>query len=363
MRFVRKFSKGCLAFLLAVILLCPAAMAASPSYVDVPPGNPYYDAVAYMTDQGYSHGVGGSYFGVDQPITIKQFCVFLVRAFGNEQDVLRLENSETFWQTAIDICREKQWATGYVNPADLEPDMKLCRYSLYEMALQAVGYTIFSEEFYEDDVFCQSLRPAFYLGLTENPNGFEIATRGEAAKLIYSLKINPIPEQFLPSVTTKIPIENEYGTYDNSFLRQVAKLPDKVCKTFTENGWTMVFGTKDINEYNDKNEASAIGLTKSGRKMCYAATANSILHEVGHAMHFTIMKDAAGEAKLQSIYEAEKDGLVKLIREYAGESKYEAYAEAFTFYITWHNSAEYMMRLQQAAPRMYELLESQQWFS
>ena len=74
--------KRLLSTLLALLLLCSMAPAASAAFLDVPENHWAYDDITAASKAGLFQGVTATHFGIGSTITRAQFVTVLVRLFG-----------------------------------------------------------------------------------------------------------------------------------------------------------------------------------------------------------------------------------------------------------------------------------------
>ena len=107
----------------------------SPSYIDVPAENEYYDIIEYLLDKGIMLGMGNSSFGYGQYLTRAQFATLLVRA---------LEYDLVTTHPFTDVPQSK-WYHDYVATA-------------YQNSLiQGIGNNLFAPEDYINRMQCYTI--------------------------------------------------------------------------------------------------------------------------------------------------------------------------------------------------------------
>ena len=147
----------------------------------------WYDGITYVTELGISNGTGNNCFSPDAPITVRQWSVMLCRAYDQAE---ALEKDKAEFGT---YCSTQAYWNGWIPmEAVTAPDTQMCRGALYQSAFSVIDLPIYNYELYPDGVFLHShensVRVAPELGICEaGTSASEIATRGEAADLLYKI--------------------------------------------------------------------------------------------------------------------------------------------------------------------------------
>mgnify|MGYP000547937399 FL=1 len=96
--------QSCAALMLIAALTIPA-LAASPTFSDVPEGSALQESVSCLVERGITNGTGTDTFSPNAPITVRQWAVMLCRAYGAE---IHGEN----WRERSQNCVETAYAHG-----------------------------------------------------------------------------------------------------------------------------------------------------------------------------------------------------------------------------------------------------------
>ena len=128
--------QSCAALMLIAALTIPA-LAASPTFSDVPEGSALQESVSCLVERGITNGTGTDIFSPNAPITVRQWAVMLCRAYGAE---IHGEN----WRERSQNCVETAYAHGWLNETAVQaPDTRLCRSSLLESGLRTAGVPVY----------------------------------------------------------------------------------------------------------------------------------------------------------------------------------------------------------------------------
>lgn len=128
--------QSCAALMLIAALSIPA-LAASPTFSDVPEGSALQESVSCLVERGITNGTGTDTFSPNAPITVRQWAVMLCRAYGAE---IHGEN----WRERSQNCVETAYAHGWLNETAVQaPDTRLCRSSLLESGLRTAGVPVY----------------------------------------------------------------------------------------------------------------------------------------------------------------------------------------------------------------------------
>ena len=135
------------AFIMAFQFVVPA-MAADAGYSDVAADSPWYEGIAYVTENGISNGTGNNCFSPDAPITVRQWSVMLCRAY-NEAEAL--EKDKTEFGT---YCSTQAYWNGWIPmEAVTNPDSQICRGALYQSAFAVIDLPVYNYELYPGGTF------------------------------------------------------------------------------------------------------------------------------------------------------------------------------------------------------------------
>lgn len=167
------------------------------------------------------------------------------------------------------------------------------------------------------------------------------------------------PKQSGPFRTSNINIAKIDGNADpfwqNQLNLELEKLPEKLLKTFEEEGWKICITDCDINKvfYDGKYEL-VLGTTNYAKKQIYIADneraiQEATMHEIGHWLDyrngFLTNTDAFGE-----IWDAEASAFIRAYQATCVRDRKELFAEGFYQYML--NSSQ----LQMKTPALYDFI-------
>jgi len=190
----------------------PRAAAAAATFSDVPVDHPYYDAIEGMAAANVINGFPGGTFRPDDLVIRQQFAKMIVLALGlpvSEQDVCTFPDvykggPDTFYpDNFIAVAAKKEITTGYTDGRFGAVDnIKRCQIST--MMVRAANNLDFRDLVEAPDWFLSDwgisdvhgpfADTAQYSGLFEGllpdfyRDPYKLATRGEVAQLLWSLK-------------------------------------------------------------------------------------------------------------------------------------------------------------------------------
>lgn len=159
-----------------------------------------------------------------------------------------------------------------------------------------------------------------------------------------------------PYIVSHFPIEfvKSSERIVNYTYLAVDEISDEILKKFIELHWTftVVGSIADVRPgYEDYTNAS--GLTDTDTKEIFVKAdfqgvdGNTVRHELGHFAHETY---PAGALKYVDFLE-EKEGLASLLRSYSVSSKYEAFADLFSYCYHNYDNPLALNRMYKAAPK------------
>lgn len=223
----------CAVLMLTAALTIPA-LAASPTFSDVPEGSALQESVSCLVERGITNGTGTDTFSPNAPITVRQWTVMLCRAYGAE---IHGEN----WRERSQNCVETAYAHGWLNETAVQaPDTRLCRSSLLESGLRTAGVPVYDACLFPGNeslsVSENIMRVGRKLSLcAEGASDSESVTRGEAAQLLYAVLTRELTVEAPPA---PVPMENLAGVNINDYLLALRQVPEPILAQFREQGWT-----------------------------------------------------------------------------------------------------------------------------
>lgn len=316
--------QSCAALMLIAALTIPA-LAASPTFSDVPDGSALQESVSCLVERGITNGTGTDIFSPNAPITVRQWAVMLCRAYGAE---IHGEN----WRERSQNCVETAYAHGWLNETAVQaPDTRLCRSSLLESGLRTAGVPVYDACLFPGNdslsVSENIMRVGRKLSLcAEGASASESVTRGEAAQLLYAVLTRELTVETPPA---PVPMENLAGVNINEYLLALRQVP----------------------ELGKQRGISCVGCTSYGSKRIYVSEAASTLHEFGHFLDGQLGFPAENERLY--LAEAQNSGL----RDYAKSNSREYFADFFAYYIRYRGNEKVMETLQKNAPETYHYMK------
>ena len=343
----------CTALMLTAALTIPA-LAASPTFSDVPDGSALQESVSCLVERGITNGTGTDTFSPNAPITVRQWAVMLCRAYGAE---IHGEN----WRERSQNCVETAYAHGWLNETAVQaPDTRLCRSSLLESGLRTAGVPVYNACLFPGNeslsVSENIIRVGRKLSLcAEGASAAESVTRGEAAQLLYAVLTRELTVEAPP---TPVALVNAAGVNINDYLLALRQVPEPVLAAFNAAGWTYRIDFDYISELSKQLNMSCIGATNYSQKTIYLSEASATLHEFGHFLDWTLGIPAEHEQLY--LAEAQNSGL----RDYAKTNAREYFADCFDYWIAYSGSEKRMETFRNAAPQTwayFEALEKNNW--
>jgi hypothetical protein len=203
---------GALVVLALTLLVTSPALAATPTFTDVPATHPYYAAIGDLANRDIINGKGDGRFYPADPVTRQQFAKMVVKTLGltvtgDEAcpfvDVFPGAGTDPFYPVKyVAVCAQNNITKG-ADAAHFNPGANISRQQLITMVVRAAGLSgppaeyvpSFSAGQFSLDEHYQNARKAAYAGLLDGlvglgPNyGFAApASRGECAQLLYNLR-------------------------------------------------------------------------------------------------------------------------------------------------------------------------------
>lgn len=207
----------CTALMLTAVLTIPA-LAASPTFSDVPEGSALQESVSCLVERGITNGTGTDTFSPNAPITVRQWAVMLCRAYGAE-----IHGENWLNETAVQA-----------------PDTRLCRSSLLESGLRTAGVPVYDACLFPGNeslsVSENIMRVGRKLSLcAEGASAAESVTRGEAAQLLYAVLTRELTVEDPPA---PVALVNAAGVNINDYLLALRQVPEPMLAAFNMAGWT-----------------------------------------------------------------------------------------------------------------------------
>lgn len=338
--------QSCAALMLIAALTIPA-LAASPTFSDVPDGSALQESVSCLVERGITNGTGTDTFSPNAPITVRQWAVMLCRAYGAE---IHGEN----WRERSQNCVETAYAHGWLNETAVQaPDTRLCRSSLLESGLRTAGVPVYDACLFPGNdslsVSENIMRVGRKLSLcAEGASASESVTRGEAAQLLYAVLTRELTVETPPA---PVPMENLAGVNINEYLLALRQVPELILAAFQDQVWTYTIDYDYLAELGKQRGISCVGCTSYGSKRIYVSEAASTLHEFGHFLDGQLGFPAEHERLY--LAEAQNSGL----RDYAKSNSREYFADFFACYIRYRGNEKVMETLQKNAPETYRYMK------
>ena len=331
----------CTALMLTAALTIPA-LAASPTFSDVPDGSALQESVSCLVERGITNGTGTDTFSPNAPITVRQWAVML-------------------WRERSQNCVETAYAHGWLNETAVQaPDTRLCRSSLLESGLRTAGVPVYNACLFPGNeslsVSENIIRVGRKLSLcAEGASAAESVTRGEAAQLLYAVLTRELTVEAPP---TPVALVNAAGVNINDYLLALRQVPEPMLAAFKVAGWTYRIDFDYISDLSKQLNMSCIGATNYSQKTIYLSDASATLHEFGHFLDGQLGFPAEHEHLY--LAEAQNSGL----RDYAKTNAREYFADCFAYWIAYRGNEKRMETFRNAAPQTwayFEALEKNNW--
>ncbi|WP_317347797.1 S-layer homology domain-containing protein [Pusillibacter faecalis] len=341
----RLFNLCAAVFLTLSFIILPAS--AAETFSDIPADSLYYESVDYLAERGITSGTGGGCFSPGRPITVREWAVFLSRAFGGRP--LSGELSDDPTALCIQRCYQNGWL-GVSSAAS--PDETLCRGELLLSAFRAAGLPVYEASLYGGARMTpqeNALRLGGELGLCpKESSASELMTRGAAARLLFSLLTQSYAVAG-PPVLNALSIQAAPSADLNRYLMEIECVPAPILRTFREAGWEYHVSPAYLQTYSRQHGLSCIGLTSYSERRIYVSVPSSTLHEFGHFLDWTLGFPAEHEA----LYHEEAHSARTVLREYALANSREYFADCFAFWIRNSDDESQLERLSAAPPKTY----------
>lgn len=341
----RLFNLCAAVFLTLSFIILPAS--AAETFSDIPADSPYYESVDYLAEQGITSGTGDGRFSPGRPITVREWAVFLSRAF--DGGGLSGELPDDYADLCIQRCYQNGWL-GVSSAAS--PDGTLCRGELLLSAFHAAGLPVYDASLYGGARMTpqeNALRLGLELGLCpRESSALEGMTRGDAALLLFSLLTQDF-KVAAPPVLNVLSIQADASTDINRYLIEIECVPAPILLAFREAGWEYHISPGYLQAYSSQHGLSCIGLTSYSEKRIYVSTAFSTIHEFGHFLDWALGFPSEHEV----LYHEEAHSARTVLREYALANSREYFADCFAFWIRNSDDESQLERLSAAAPKTY----------
>lgn len=341
----RLFNLCAAVFLTLSFMLVPAS--AAETFSDVPADSPYYESVTYLAELGITSGTGDGRFSPGRPITVREWAVFLSRAFGGGG--LSGELPDDY----ADLCIQRCYQNGWMGVSSvISPDELLCRGALLLSAFHAAGLPVYDASLYGGERMTpqeNALRLGGEFGLCpKESSASELMTRGAAARLLFSLLTQSYAVAG-PPVLNALSIQADASTDINRYLIEIECVPVPILLAFREAGWEYHISPGYLQAYSSQHGLSCIGLTSYSEKRIYVSTAFSTIHEFGHFLDWALGFPSEHEV----LYHEEAHSARTVLREYALANSREYFADCFAFWIRNSDDESQLERLSAAAPKTY----------
>lgn len=288
---------------------------------------------------------------MDDLITVRQWAAMLCGAY-----------SDT---SAESGCVAEAYRRGWLPvTAVTAPESRLCRGALYQSAFAAAGLHIYDSTLYPGgeamSAYENCLRVGAELGLC--PAGaepMELVTRGEAAALLNTLLARELHIRE-PPMLTELPIQNPDEMNLNDCLLELRRVPEPILRAFADSGWTYAVDFRHLASLSRRYGKSCTGAADYSAKRIYVSEAKATVHEFGHFLDSVL----GFPSERSSFYEAEAGAASAFLRDYAGTSCREYFADYFAYYITNHDNAEKTAQMERLTPEtfaFFSALEENGW--
>lgn len=335
------------AFIMAFHFVVPA-MAADAGYSDVAADSPWYEGIAYVTENGISNGTGNNCFSPDAPITVRQWSVMLCRAY-NEAEAL--EKDKTEFGT---YCSTQAYWNGWIPmEAVTNPDSQICRGALYQSAFAVIDLPVYNYELYPGGTFLYGdencVRVASELGICDsNTSASELVTRGEAADLLYKIMTQEY-EVTEPPIVNEYPIENAFDVNLSPYLEALAEVPTSIMQSFKKDGWYYAVDFDYLIDLGNELGMPCIGACSYANKHIYVSEASATLHEFGHYLDWKL----GWVSRNSSFYADESVAAGAFMRDYALSTPQEYFADYFVYWLRYHEVDWRVEQMKQLTPATY----------
>ena len=244
------------------------------------------------------------------------------------------------------------------------PESRLCRGALYQSAFAAAGLHIYDSILYPGgealSAYENCLRVGAELGLCQaGTEPTELVTRDEAAGLLDAL-LTCEPHIREPPTPAGLQIQNEAGVNLNDYLLELCRVPKPILRAFVDSGWTYAVDFRHLASLSRRYGTSCTGAADYGAKRIYVSEAKATVHEFGHFLDSVL----GFPSERSSFYEAEAGAASAFLRDYAGTSCREYFADYFAYYITNHDNAEKAAQMERLTPEtfaFFSALEAGGW--
>lgn len=285
------------------------------------------------------------------PVTVRQWAAMLCGAY-----------SDTSGESE---CVAEAYRRGWLPvTAVTAPESRLCRGALYQSVFAAGGLHIYDSILYPGgealSAYENCLRVGAELGLC--PAGaepMELVTQGEAAALLDTL-LTCAFQVSEPPMLAKFPVENPAEVNLNDYLLELHRVPEPILRAFADSGWTYAVDFRHLASLSRRYGTSCTGAADYDEKHIYVSEAGATVHEFGHFLD-SILGFPSGRS---SFYEAEADAASAFLRDYAGTSCREYFADYFAYYVTNHSNAEKTAQMERLTPEtfaFFSALEAGGW--
>lgn len=324
-------------------------------FSDIGEDSPYFEGVECLKERGIVNGIGNGQFSPDTAVTVRQWAVMLCRAYDLEEH----DTALGFGTSCIQQCQENGWLQ---ITALEEPDIRICWSSLLESAFHVIDYPVYDYELYPDGTKMSSqenyLRIGKELGICgQDATLSQIATRGDAAKLLFQLLTQSFEAKEPPY---PVSIKNQEDIFLNEYLVELKRVPSQILQRFEERQWVYIINFDTLAQFSKQYGTSCIGITTYSKKQICVSAPEATVHELGHFLHCQL----GFPSDFEKLFQQESSAARPLLRDYSLTNSHEYFADCFTLWLTYHDNERMMAALREKAPGTYQFffaLEQKNW--
>ena len=361
------FMLGIISVFVCLFSVCVNAQ----TFSDVQEDNWFYEDVMSAVEKGYINGYDDSTFKPNDTVSYGEFYKMLNEAIGEKVEI---EKDAYHW--AYNYAEHLRFK-GDSSVITYSLDSKIKRQEVIRNVLYVFGikYSV-SPEYYDDvvfediprrDLYCYGgyIQNAYQLGIVYGENNRikpkENITRAEAVSIIErALKIE---DWTVPKPTVLGDIEVVYDcegaeSYLEDICDALSRFPIYIIDNMVENGCEIIITNEKIdNTYTGIYTISENNITiytHDNISNFFVSSVGTIIHEIGHYIHFNIMTDEDFE-EIEDIFNdgKEPEELYHLIgHKYCKTDFYEFWAELVNYFYMYREDKHY-----ERIPRSYEILE------
>ena len=132
----------------------------------------------------------------------------------------------------------------------------------------------------------------------------------------------------LLAVPLSIPAMASAGTELEAVCAELEYIPEPVLQSFEERGWSLRMDPEYLARLSREYGYTCVAATSYKDKTIYLSSADSLVHEFGHFLHYTLDFDKATETLFQK--EARE---ADFLRAYARRNFREYFADCFAYWV------------------------------